>query len=301
MTNVLLYVATVLIWGSTWLAIKFQLGVVAPEVSVAYRFLLAAAILFAWGAWRRVGFSYPMRAHLRFALLGFLLFSTNYLLFYFATARLTTGLIAVVFSTIVAWNIVNGRLVFGRRSETRVKFGAALGFLGICIVFWPELKAFDLARAGTVGLLLSVVATYSASLGNMVSAHLQVEGYPILQGNAWGMLYGALMQLTFALARGIPFAFDPSPAYMGSLLYLAVFGSVIGFGCYLTLLGRIGADRAGYAAVLFPVVALCLSTLFEDFSWTYGAYLGVVLIMLGNVLVLGRLKRGIIGTRTATQ
>jgi drug/metabolite transporter (DMT)-like permease len=115
------------------------------------------------------------------------------------------------------------------------------------------------------------------------------------------MLYGALMQLTFALARGIPFAFDPSPAYMGSLLYLAVFGSVIGFGCYLTLLGRIGADRAGYAAVLFPVVALCLSTLFEDFSWTYGAYLGVVLIMLGNVLVLGRLKRGIIGTRTATQ
>lgn len=288
MTNTLLYIATVLIWGSTWLAIKFQLGSVAPEVSVAYRFLLAAGLLFAWGAFRRARFGYPLRAHLIFVLLGLFLFSANYLLFYFATERLTTGLVAVVFSTIVAMNMVNGRILFGRRSEARVVFGAVLGFMGICVVFWPELVAFDLARSGTIGLLLSVVATYLASLGNMASARLQGDGVPVLQGNAWGMLYGAVLQIGFALARGSSFGFDPSPAYLGSLLYLAVFGSVIAFTCYLTLLGRIGADRAAYAAVLFPVVALGLSTVFEDFQWTQHAVLGVGLILIGNILVLGR-------------
>ena len=122
----------------------------------------------------------------------------------------------------------------------------------------------------------------------MASARNQKAGIPVVQGNAFGMAYGALFTFAVALVRGVPFAFDGSPAYLLSLFYLALFATVFGFGCYLTLLGRIGADRAAYASVVFPVVALGLSTVFEDFRWTAPAFAGVALILLGNVVVLAR-------------
>lgn len=289
MGNLLLYGATVLIWGSTWLAITFQLGSVAPAVSVAYRFALAAVLLFAWAIWRALPLRFGARDHGFMALLGLTLFSVNYVLFYFASQSLTSGLVAVVFSTIIVMNIVNGWLFLHRRPSGRTVLGAAVGLVGIALVFWPELAAFDLARAGSLGLVLSVAATAVASLGNTISARNQANGLPVLQVNAFGMAYGAAFQVVFALVRGDSFGFDPAPSYWLSLLYLSVFGSIIAFGCYLRLLGRIGADRAAYAAVMFPVVALALSTLFEGFVWTPGTLAGVGLTVIGNVLVIARL------------
>ena len=286
MGNPLLYAATVLIWGSTWYAIKLQLGVVDPDLSVAYRFILAAAILIVFCIVTRRSLRFAPRHHVYIAAQGLFLFCLNYWIFYYATFRLTTGVIAVVFSLIMLMNIVNGAVLFGSRVEPKVLAAAALGVVGLVLVFWRDLAALDLTSGPMLGLGMSIVATYSASLGNMASLRNTRAGLPIIQVNALGMAYGAAIMTVLALARGAEVSFDMSITYAGSLLYLAVFGSVLAFGCYLTLLARIGADRAAYAAVVFPVVALIISTVLEDFAWTPQALAGVVLILGGNVLAV---------------
>lgn len=292
MTNLLFYLATVLIWGSTWLAIKFQLGLVDPVQSVAWRFLLAAAVLFAWCLVRRLPLRYSGRDQLFMLLQGLLLFGFNYLLFYIAELYLASGLAAVVFSTLVIFNLLNGALWLGHRIEPRVVAGALCGLCGILLVFWPELAGLELSGSGVLGLGLCFAATYLASLGNIVSARNQRRRLPIIQSNAYGMAYGALAMLLVSLVGGRPLQFDPSPAYLGSLIYLALFGSVMAFGCYLALLGRIGAERAAYVTLLFPLVALLLSTLFEGYHWSPPALLGVPLILIGNLLALRRRPTG---------
>lgn len=290
MNNILLYLATVAIWGSSWLGIKYQLGVVAPEISVLYRFVIAAALLVGWCKLRGLSLNFTWRQHLAIAAQGVPLFSLNYIIFYIASTHLTSGLVAVAFSTILVMNIAFGALLLGSPIRPRVAVGALLGLGGLSLVFWPDLAAFDTGSAGLIGLGLSLVATAFASLGNVASARNQRAGIPVLQGNAIGMAYGALCTLVIVLLRGVPFAFDPSPLYVAALLYLAVFATIIGFGCYLTLLGRIGADRAAYVSVVFPVVALGLSTVFEGFVWTTLALIGVAMIVLGNVIVLARAR-----------
>jgi len=284
--NVSLYAITVLIWGTTWIALKFQVGSVAPELSVAYRFAIASAIVFGWALATRQRLRFAWRSHLLLAVMGAFLFSFNFYFFYRAAAFMTSGLLAVVFSLAVVLNIINGRLLLGRRAAPRTLAAAALGLAGIVALFWPEVERFDLADAGTAGLLLSLAGTLCFSLGNMASARAQLLGLPIVSCNAWGMAYGSLIMFVLALVGGAPFTFDPSPSYSAALLYLAIFGSVFGFGAYLTLLGRIGADRAAYATVLFPLVALAISTLVEDYVWTPVALIGVALVLGGNLLVL---------------
>ena len=280
-----LYAVVVLIWGSTWIAIGFQLSV-APEVAVAYRFALATLILMGWCAIRRLPMRFSLRDHVFMAALGTCLFSVNYVLIYIASAHLTSGLLAVVFSTIVIMNILNGAIFFRRRPETRTVIGAVIGMAGISLVFARDLAAFDLATGGSIGLLVSLVGSYIASLGNMASARNQGHGIPVVQANAFGMFYGTLLLFGYILIAGVPLSFDTSPSFIAALVYLALFGSVIGFGTYLTLLGKIGPDRASYSSVMFPVVALLLSTWFEDFTWTTNIVLGVGLTLLGNVVIL---------------
>ncbi len=288
-----LYFASVLIWGSTWYAIKFQLGVVAPEISLVYRFALAAAILLAYCVATGRRLRYSPAQHGFIALQALFLFSSNYLIFYYATALLTSGIVALLFSTVILMNIVNAALFLRAPINRRVIVGALLGIGGIAAIFWSEVTAVD-AGAGTWrGLWMCLVATYLASLGNILSARNQKNDLAVVPTNAWGMAYGALIMLAYALASGVPFAYDPAPAYSVSLLYLAVFGSVLAFGSYLTLVGRIGADRAAYAAVLFPVIALGISTLFENYLWTARAIFGFALVLVGNYIVLTRSRKPI--------
>jgi drug/metabolite transporter (DMT)-like permease len=281
---------TVLIWGSTWLAIKFQLGVVDPSQSVAYRFLLAALMLFAWCVFRRLSLRFGRRAHGMIALQGFCLFALNYLLFYLAELQITSGLAAVVFSTIVIMNLLNGRLFLGTPVEWKVLLGGGLGLLGLVLMFWPEMVAVDFSGPVLQGLLLSVAATYLASLGNIISARNQQHGLPVVQTNTIGMAYGGLCMLIVALVSGTPFRIELTYSYLLSLGYLALFGSVIAFGCYLSLVGRIGPGRAAYATLLFPLVALVLSTFWEDYHWSAEALAGIGLILGGNYLALKKKK-----------
>ncbi len=283
-----LYAVTVLIWGSTWIAIKYQVETVPPEQSIAYRFALAALVLLVYCRARGLELRFGARQHARLALQGLLLFSCNYIFVYVAAGRITSGLIAVVFSALVFMNIFNAALIFRQPVQPRVVAGAAMGLGGIVLLFLPEIEGFDFSGDAMLGLGLSLAGTYVASLGTMVSVHNQRAGLPVMQSNAYGMAYGALVMLGFTLALGHGLAFDPAPRYVLSLLYLAIPGSVIAFWCFLTLLTRIGPDRAAYATVLFPVVALVISTVAEDYRWSPPAALGVALVLLGNLVILER-------------
>lgn len=286
MYNATLYLVTVLIWGSTWLAIKFQLGEVAPELSIAYRFGLAALILILFSLVRRLPMRFSLKTHGFFALQGLLLFSLNYILVYLAEGYLTSGLVAIIFSLIIVLNVLFGAIFLANPVRVQVVVGAVLGLIGLSLVFLPELSNLNLSSQKMVGMLLALISTVSASLGNVVSARNQRQKLPVIQTNAYGMLYGAIFMMVLALFRGAPLQFDTSPGYIVSLFYLAIFGSVIAFGSYLTLLGRIGLDRAAYVTVLFPVIALLLSTIFENLEWGIYQLLGVVLILAGNAVVL---------------
>ena len=288
MSNAALYLITVAIWGSTWFAIEFQLGAVAPEVSVFYRYALAAALLFGWCAARGLRMRFGLREHMSFALLGMLLFCLNYVLAYHAQRYITSALVAIAFSTMLWMNIVNARWFFGTRSSVRALLGALLGVAGVVVMFLPSIRDTAAGVATLTGALLSMLGAYIASLGNMVSQRAQSRGLPVIQSNAWGMAYGAAFTGAIALAQGQAFTFDPRPGYVLSLLFLVVFGSIIAFGAYLTLVGRIGAHRAGYAVVLFPLVAFVLSMLFEGLVLTAPLVIGAVLVLIGNWLVMGR-------------
>ena len=290
MPNYILYFITVLIWGSTWLAIKFQLGVVAPEASIAYRFALAAFLLMVYVYIRKLPMRFKLQDHLFFALQGLLLFSLNYILVYLAEQYLNSGLVSIIFSTIILFNVIFGALFLRYPIRPRVLGGAALGLVGLAIIFQPELSTFDLSSGKSMGIIMCIGATISASLGNIVSARNQRAGLPVIQTNAYGMTYGSILMFGLALIRGVEFRFDPSLAYVGSLLFLAIFGSVIAFGTYLTLLGRIGPDRAGYVTVLFPIIALLLSTLFEGLSWGLAGIVGVIFVLLGNAFILVKFR-----------
>ncbi len=292
-----LYASTVLIWGTTWFAIKFQLGEISPELSIAYRFSLAAAILMVYCLARGLPMRFSGRTHLFMALQGLFLFGLNYLAFYWATALVTSGLIAVLFSTIVFMNMVNAAWIFGQTVDRRVAVGALLGLFGIVAIFSPELQSFDMGGPGTRGLVLSIIGTALASFGNMISVRNHRNKVPVVQSNAFGMAYGSLMLLAYAGVTGLEFAVSTAPAYVISLLYLSIFGSILGFGGYLTLLGRIGADRAAYATVLFPVVALLISTFFEDYRWTLPAFVGAAAVLVGNFLVLHRPREPVATSR----
>ncbi len=291
MSNTLLYVVTVLIWGSTWLGIEFQLGVVEPAVSVVYRYALASSLLFGWAHLRGLPLSFGGRAHGWFVLLGLCLFCLNYILTYYAQVYITSALCAIAFTMMLWMNILLARLVFGVRAGAGVIGGAAIGIAGIVILFAPQIGELSLSDSVLFGSLLAGLGALIASCGNMVSQKAQLEKLPVVQSNAWGMFYGTLLTGAFAIASGQPFTFDPSPGYVISLLYLAVFGSVIAFGAYLTLLGRIGAHKAGYAVVMFPVVAVILSMLFEGLELSWSIVVGTALVLAGNVAVLRGARR----------
>ena len=227
----LLYSGTVLIWGSTWLAIRFQLGVVSPEISLVYRFGIASLLLLVWCRVRGIPPPTGWRNHSFLILLGACLFSFNYLLFYIAAEDLATGLLAVIFSTMTVMNILNGALFLGRRVEWRIILGSGFGLTGICLVFWPEVIALGKAHNIFLAVLLGVIATYFASLGSIISVRNQKSGIQVISGNAFGMLYGTALMTLYALISGVHFNFDPSFGYVGSLMYLSVFGSALHSPC----------------------------------------------------------------------
>ncbi|MGN8343597.1 DMT family transporter [Pseudomonas sp. SMV71] len=283
--NLSLYLLTVLIWGTTWIALKLQLGVVAIPVSIVYRFGLAALILFALLLLSRRLQAMDRRGHLICVAQGLCLFCINFMCFLTASQWIPSGLVAVVFSTATLWNALNARVFFGQRIARNVLLGGALGLLGLALLFWPELAGHSASPQTLLGLALALLGTLCFSAGNMLSSLQQKAGLKPLTTNAWGMAYGATMLALWCAFNAIPFDMEWNARYIGSLLYLVIPGSVIGFTAYLTLVGRMGPERAAYCTVLFPVVALNVSAFAEGYQWTTPALVGLVMVMLGNVLV----------------
>lgn len=286
MKNLTLYVITVLVWGSTWIAIKYQLGSVDPLVSVIYRFGLASVLLFSFCKIQGLSLRFSRKEHFFMATLGVFLFSINYWLVYLAEVHLTSGLVAVIFSSIVFFNIANGAIFLGTPLEKKMIIGAFAGIIGIIFIFMPEIKSFHLGDRGVLGVVLGFSSVLLASFGNIISARNTRNHIPVIQANAIGMGYGTLVLALVALLLGKEFSFSYSVPYVGSLVFLSVFGSIIAFGCYLTLIGSIGADKASYAIMVVPVVALIISSVVEGYAWNFSGGVGLVLVVVGNFWAL---------------
>jgi drug/metabolite transporter (DMT)-like permease len=284
--NLQLFVVCVAIWGSTWLAIKYQLGSVAPEASVSYRYLLASFLIFAFCLARRLPLRYTLREHAWMALLGILMFSVSYILVYYAEEHLVSGLVAVGYSPSPLLGMLGMRLFFGTPMTGRLIAGSALGIAGITLVFWPEFAHFKGGGDTTIGALFTALAVIVSTLGSMAAHRNQQHHLPLWQTMAFGMLYGALFSVAMTLAAGKAFTFEFTPAYVLSLAYLAVLGSIVAFAGFLTLIKRIGAARAGYIGVMVPIVALVISAAFEGFRWHAATWIGIAVSVAGNVIIL---------------
>lgn len=282
----LLYVAAVLIFGTGWLPLKLQLGVVAPEVSGVWRFLAATLVMFALLAGSGGRVLFPPRDHLLFAAMGATLFCVNFVTFYYAGYHLPSGLMSVIFALSAVIIPFLSAALLGVPLRRRVLAGAAAGVAGVALVFGPAVMEGGGMTGAGLGLALALVGTLSFSLGSLFSSMAARRGLPLASMSAWGFLYGLLFLVLIALVRGSPFIVEWNARYLGSLAYLIVAQTLSGFAVYLLLIRRIGASRAGYGTVLFPLVALALSTWFEAFHWTFSAAAGIALVLAGALMVL---------------
>ncbi|MER1977602.1 DMT family transporter [Pseudocitrobacter faecalis] len=295
--NALLYILVVGIWGTTWIAIFLQQGPVPATVSIFWRFAIASVtmltILLLTHRLRRLA----LRDHLVCVLQGCCVFGFNFWCFYTAASWINTGLESVIFSMAVLFNAINSFLFFRQTPPGRFYLAALLGLVGIITLFWDDLQISGLSSTMLPGILLSALGTYGFSLGNMLSIRHQRRGLETLTTNSWAMLYGTLIIGALALLRGDNFTPQWTISYLGALFYLAIFGSVIAFGAYFTLVGRIGANNAAYSTLLFPLVALTLSTIYEGYQWHANAIIGLVLILVGNLVMFARVPAGFIKPR----
>ncbi|WP_206950822.1 DMT family transporter [Trinickia acidisoli] len=289
--NLLLYSTTVLIWGTTWIAIKWQTGVVAPPVSIAFRFILASIVMLTLVRLTRRPMRPPRAAWPLLFAQGLALFCCNFLCFYYAEQIVPSGLVAVVFSTAPLFNAVSGRVFMGRALQPSAIVGAVLGLAGILFLFAPQVADHAGDRTMWLGLAITLVGTMCFSAGNLLSSRMQSMGLHPSVTNGWAMLIGACVLTLGSLAAGFSFEPEWTPRYLGALFYLAVPGSVVGFTAYLTLVGRIGPERAAYCTVLFPFVALAISTVFEGYRWSVPAVVGLALVVLGNLVAFNMFRQ----------
>ena len=274
------------IWGSTWLAIKFQLGSVAPEASVFYRYAIASSVVFAYCAARRMRLRFPLRDHLWMLLLGALTFSVSYLFVYYAESHVVSGLVAVGYSASPLLSLFGMRVFFGTPITRVLLAGSLLGIVGISLVFGSEFAKLGTDANTAWGALFTALSVIVSTLGNMVAHRNNDRGLPMWPSLAWGMFYGSMISLAAALATEKGLTFEATFPYVASLLYLAILGSVIAFGGFFTLIKRIGAARAGYIGVMVPIVALVISSFFEAYHFHALTFAGIAVSVLGNVIIL---------------
>jgi drug/metabolite transporter (DMT)-like permease len=280
------YLITVLIWGSTWLAITYQLGTVPHAWSIAYRFLIAGGVMLAWLLWRGRALEFPWKAHGFFVLLACFQFGINFHLIYPAEELVPSGLIAVAFALMVVFNAALARLFLRIKLTSAMAIGGALSLLGVVLLFWPEIERFNFTDAGLLGLSLAVAGAFSASIGNVLQGTKSAKALPADAMVAWGMFYAGLLSALLASATAGPPVWDARWTYGAALLFLALLGSVVTFSLYMTIIRRAGVSKAAYVSVLTPIVALLWSTLLEGYQWSLLAALGAGLTLLGTLVAV---------------
>ena len=288
MNNLVLFIATLFCWSPTWYLIKFQLGYVDPLVSVFYRFLAASLIIFVYLIIKRKSLKFSLNQHIWFLFFGTCLYSINYVFFYTSNTYLVSAFPAIVFSTVVIMNILGEWFYFKKKPTTNTLIGATIGMIGIIIIFNEEIFNFSLNNGTHIGLFLALLGTFCASTGNMVHQRNLNNNFPLIQTIAFAMLYGSLITLLITQLNNTELLFELTFRYIASLAYLSVFGSIFAFIFYLKLLEKVGPGRAGYVGVVMPVIALLISTIFENLKWQIDLIIGLPILLVGAVLVINQ-------------
>ncbi|MEJ6586535.1 MAG: DMT family transporter [Pelagibacterales bacterium] len=288
MNNFFLFVITLICWSPTWYVIKFQLGYVDPLVSVFYRFFIAAIIIFIYLIYKKKNLKFSLNHHIWFLLFGICLYSLNYVFFYLSNTYLISAFPAIVFSTIIIMNILGDSFYFKKKPSLKTLIGSTIGMIGIAIIFNDEIFNFTLSNGRHVGLFLALLGTFFASTGNMVHQRNLNNNLASMPSIAYSMLYGSLVTLLITQIKGTELLFDYSFSYIASLAYLSIIGSIFAFIFYLKLLEKVGAGRAGYVGALMPVLALLISTVFENLEWQTDLIVGLPILLIGAVLVINQ-------------
>lgn len=281
-----LYAICILIWGTTWYAITAQVDVLAPEVGVALRFGLAAVALFALCRVRGIALRFPARVNALIFAQGITGFYASYVCVYEAERHVASGVVAVGYAASPLFGLILARVFFGSRMSARVAIGGLAGIAGVVLIFWHEFMRLTVSNEASWGAELTLASVLLASLATIATAGYQRIGIKGWGPLAWAMAYGAAAALLHALVHGAAWSWSWRPGFLFSLVYLALFGSIVTFGAYYALVGRVGPAKAGYVGVLTPVVALVVSSLVENFAWTGFTVAGIALAILGNVVAL---------------
>ena len=289
MSNTSLFSIIVLIWGSTWLAITFQFGEVDPMLSVGVRFLLATIILGIYCKFKKLPMDLPQHVHIKMAFAGLCLYTLDYNLLYQSQQYIISAIVAVMSSCMVYINVVLRRVLLKKPIRMEVMVGATFGMVGIALIFLPEFAKVKTDALLLVGLGFAFSSFFCASLGNVISERILDHGTPVIQMNFWAMSYGVVFISISVVVSGVEFVLPRNPNYYYSLAYLSIFGSVIAFGAYMKLIKQMGSDKSAYVVLVYPLVALILSTLFEGYTWHISAFVGVAFVLLGNLAAMGKL------------
>ena len=281
------FAAVTLIWGSTWIVITGQLGVVPPTWSVTYRFLIAGVAMLLWAVVTRQSLKLDARGIGFAALMGAFQFALNFNFVYRAEMHVTSGLVAVVFALLLVPNAVFARIFLGQRMGRQLVIGSLIAMAGVGLLFLHELRR-DPTASGEIwlGIGLTFLAVLSASVANVMQATDTAKRYPMATMLGWAMLLGAAMDGTFAWITTGPPVFDSRLSYIAGVLYLGIFGSAVSFPLYFNVLRKIGPAKAAYSSVIIPVLAMLLSTVFEGYRWSLLAGAGALLAGAGLVLAL---------------
>lgn len=289
--DIALYGILVLIWGISFYAIEFQLGTVPVEVSIFYRYVVAAVTtVFICVATRRSLLRFSLRDHGQFVLLGFLFFSLNYALIYRGQVELTSGLAAITFTMALFFTTINARLFLRAPFNRRIVMGGLVGISGLALIFKDSLLAADFERGTLTGIALILGAAYLVSLATIVTARLSYRQIPGLQANAWGMIYGSIFNALFVVILGHSLSFDFSAPYIISFLFLTFFAGVSGFILYYVIVVRIGPARSSYFTLMSPMVAIVMSSVFEGLPVTLALAGGVAAVLFGNYIAVRNRK-----------
>ncbi len=281
------FIVVSLIWGSTWLVIRDQLGTVPPSWSVAYRFIVAAIGMFILALATRQPLKIDRSMVGWTMLLGLLQFSMNFNFVYAAENHITSGLVAVMFALLIVPNALLAKFWLGRPIGGAFILGSAIAVAGVSLLMLQEYRAAPVGGTEVLlGLSLALCSVGTASISNVLQVTPKIARYPTITVLAWSMLWGSLANSIFALIMyGAP-VIDTRPGYIGGVLYLSIIGSVVTFPLYFKLIRDIGPGKAAYTGVVIPVVAMILSTIFEGYVWSTLALAGGVLVMAGLVVAM---------------
>jgi drug/metabolite transporter (DMT)-like permease len=279
------------IWGTTWLVLKLQLGSASPVASIFYRFVLSGALMFPISAWQGDRLGLTRREHGLAAGQGLAVFCCGYLFVYMAESHAPSAVVAVAFALMALVNTAMFRLVLKQKAHRAAWLGAGLGAMGVACLSYGQIANSPVRGDLLVGVGLTVMSVIFNAFGNLAARLSQTSRTPVATMTGWSMLYGSTALLVFGLATHTSFQVPMTLAWWAPFLYLSLVGSVAAFLIYYSLANRRGFTVASYTSVLTPPIAMLVSSLFEKVRWDWTALVGLIFIMMGQVLIVrqGRL------------